>query len=164
MLAVAVTEVEIESEYQFERRMLGSNSEQLRSLAARLLEQEADMGAPIGVLPTGPLNTIADVAGVLVGQTTIVRGDNLLTGRTATLRQGGNLFREKVPGAVFVGSAFGKLAGSTPVNELGEIGTTILLTCTLGVPHAADSLIECMLAVPGERGADVRQPAGRRNQ
>jgi hypothetical protein len=58
MLAVAVTDVEIESEYQFERRMFGSNPEQPRSLAAWLLEQEVDMGVPIGVLPTGPLNTL----------------------------------------------------------------------------------------------------------
>jgi transposase len=42
MLAVVVSDVEIESEYQFERRMFGSNPEQLRSLAAWLLEQEAE--------------------------------------------------------------------------------------------------------------------------
>ncbi len=108
-----------------------------------------DMGVRIGVLPTGPLNTITDVAGVLVGQTTIVRGDNIRTGVTAILPHGGNLFREKVPGAVFIGNAFGKLAGSTQVNELGEIETPILLTCTLCVPRAADALIDYMLALPG---------------
>jgi transposase len=42
MLAVVVSDVEIESEYQFERRMFGGNPEQLRSLAAWLLEQEAE--------------------------------------------------------------------------------------------------------------------------
>ena len=42
MLAVVVSDVEIESEYQFERRMFGSNPEQLRSLAAWLIEQEAE--------------------------------------------------------------------------------------------------------------------------
>src|SRR6202011_4249033 len=42
MLAVVVSDVEIESEYQFERRMFGSNPEQLRSLAAWLLEQEVE--------------------------------------------------------------------------------------------------------------------------
>jgi D-aminopeptidase len=108
-----------------------------------------DMGVRIGVLPTGPLNTITDVAGVLVGQTTIVRGDNIRTGVTAILPHGGNVFRDKVPGAVFIGNAFGKLAGSTQVNELGEIETPILLTCTLCVPRAADALIEYMLALPG---------------
>ena len=108
-----------------------------------------DLGITIGVLPPGPLNAITDVSGVLVGQTTIIRGDNIRTGVTAILPHGGNLFREKVPGAVFVGNAFGKLAGSTQVNELGEIETPILLTCTLCVPRAADALIDYMLELPG---------------
>jgi transposase len=42
VLAVVVSNVEIEGEYQFERRMFGGNPEQLRSLAAWLLEQEAE--------------------------------------------------------------------------------------------------------------------------
>lgn len=85
-----------------------------------------ELGITVGVLPTGTLNAITDVDGVLVGHTTIVRGDNVRTGVTAVLPHGGNLFREKVPGAVFVGNGFGKLAGSTQVNELGEIETPIL--------------------------------------
>src|SRR5215471_17627223 len=113
-----------------------------------------EMGVRIGVLPTGPLNAITDVSGVLVGQATAIRGDNIRTGVTAILPHGGNLFREKVPGAVFIGNAFGKLAGSTQVNELGEIETPILLTCTLCVPRAADALIDYMLALPGNE--DVR--------
>lgn len=66
-----------------------------------------DVGLRIGVVPTGPLNAITDVSGVLVGQTTLVRGDDIRTGVTAVLPHGGNLFREKVPGAVFIGNAFG---------------------------------------------------------
>ena len=112
-------------------------------------QRAREMGVRIGVLPTGPLNAITDVSGVLVGQTTIVRGDNIRTGVTAILPHGGNLFRDKVPGAVFIGNAFGKLAGSTQVNELGEIETPILLTCTLCVPRTADALIEYMLGLPG---------------
>ena len=108
-----------------------------------------DLGLRVGVLPPGPLDAITDVAGVLVGQTTIVRGDKARTGVTAILPHGGNLFREKVPGAVFVGNAFGKLAGSTQVNELGEIETPILLTCTLCVPRVADFLMDYMLGMPG---------------
>ena len=82
-----------------------------------------DLGITIGILPTGPNNAITDVAGVRVGQTTLIRGENVRTGVTAVLPHGGNLFSEKVPGAVFVGNGFGKLAGSTQVNELGEIET-----------------------------------------
>ena len=108
-----------------------------------------EAGVVVGILPTGPLNAITDVDGVLVGHTTIIRGDNIRTGVTAILPHGGNLFREKVPGAVFVGNGFGKLAGSTQVNELGEIETPILLTSTLSVPRVADFLIDYMLALPG---------------
>src|SRR6266852_7871178 len=69
-------------------------------------------------------------------------------------RMAGNLFRQKVPAAVFVGNGFGKLTGSTQVNELGEIETPILLTSTLNVPRAADALLDYMLALPGNE--DVR--------
>ena len=108
-----------------------------------------DLGIKIGVLPTGTNNAITDVGGVTVGQTTIFRGENVRTGVTAIVPHGGNLFREKVPGAIFVGNGFGKLAGSTQVNELGEIETPILLTSTLSVPKTADFLIDYMLALPG---------------
>jgi len=76
------------------------------------------------------------------------------TGVTAILPHAGNLFREKVPGAVFIGNAFGKLAGSTQVNELGEIETPILLTSTLNVPRVADALLDYMLELP--ENANVR--------
>jgi D-aminopeptidase len=117
-----------------------------------------ELGVHIGVLPTGPLNAITDVSGVLVGQTTIVRGDDIRTGVTAILPHAGNLFQEKVPGAVFIGNAFGKLAGSTQVNELGEIETPIVLTCTLCVPRAADALIEYTLALPGNEDVTSVNP------
>jgi len=84
-----------------------------------------EAGVKVGVLPTGPLNAITDVQGVLVGHTTLIRGDDIRTGVTAILPHNGNLFREKVPGAVFVGNGFGKLAGSTQVNELGESETVL---------------------------------------
>ena len=85
----------------------------------------SDLGLKVGILPTGTLDAITDVAGVEVGHTTIVHGDDVRTGVTAILPHPGNLFREKVPGAVFVGNGFGKLVGSTQVNELGEIETPI---------------------------------------
>ncbi len=117
-----------------------------------------EAGVIVGILPTGPLNAITDVDGVLVGQTTIIRGDNVRTGVTAILPHSGNLFREKVPGAVFVGNGFGKLAGSTQVNELGEIETPILLTSTLSVPRVADYLIDYMLALPGNEDVQSINP------
>ncbi|HYV25407.1 MAG TPA: P1 family peptidase [Pyrinomonadaceae bacterium] len=117
-----------------------------------------EAGVNVGVLPTGPLNAITDVAGVAVGHTTLIKGDNIRTGVTAILPHGGNLFREKVPGAVFIGNAFGKLAGSTQVNELGEIETPIMLTSTLNVPRVADATIEYMLALPGNEDVQSINP------
>jgi len=117
-----------------------------------------EAGIKVGILPPGPLNAITDVDGVLVGHTTLIRGDNVRTGVTAILPHGGNLFREKVPGAVFVGNGFGKLAGSTQVNELGEIETPILLTSTLSVPRVADYLMDYMLALPGNEDVQSINP------
>lgn len=108
-----------------------------------------DLGIVVGILPTGPLNAITDVAGVKVGHATLRRGDNIRTGVTAVLPHPGNLFSEKVAGAVFIGNAFGKLVGSTQVNELGEIETPILLTSTLNTFKVADCLIDYMLSLNG---------------
>jgi len=117
-----------------------------------------DIGIKIGVLPIGPLNSITDVPGVAVGHTTIIRGSNIRTGVTAILPHGGNLFKEKIPAAIYVGNGFGKLAGSTQVNELGEIETPILLTSTLSVPKVADFLIDYMLALPGNENVQSINP------
>lgn len=123
-------------------------------LAAQGRPRARDIGITVGSLPTGPLNTITDVAGVRVGQTTLTRGDSINTGITAILAHGGNLFRDKVPAAIVVGNGFGKLAGSTQVNELGELESPIVLTCTLCVPRAADAVLTWILGQPGND--DVR--------
>ncbi len=117
-----------------------------------------EAGVKVGILPTGKLNSITDVPGVLVGHTTIFRGDNIRTGVTAVLPHNGNLFREKVPAAIFVGNGFGKLMGSTQVAELGEIETPILLTSTLSVPKVGDFLIDYMLALPGNESVQSINP------
>jgi D-aminopeptidase len=109
----------------------------------------SDLGLKVGILPTGPLNAITDVAGVEVGHTTIISGDNVRTGVTAVLPHSGNLYRDKVPGAIFVGNGFGKLTGSTQVDEIGEIETPILLTSTISVPQVADALTAYVLTLPG---------------
>ena len=117
-----------------------------------------DLGIQVGVLAPGPLNAITDVPGVAIGHTTLVRGTDVRTGVTAILPHPRNLFQEKVAGAVFVGNAFGKLAGSTQVNELGEIETPILLTSTLNVWRAADALVDYMLALPGNEKVQSINP------
>jgi D-aminopeptidase len=117
-----------------------------------------DLGVTIGTLPPGPLNAITDVEGVRVGHTTLIRGDNIRTGVTAILPHGGNLFQQKVPAAIFVGNGFGKIMGTTQVEELGEIETPILLTSTLNVPRVADALIDFMLALPGNENVRSINP------
>jgi D-aminopeptidase len=108
-----------------------------------------DIGLAPGVLTPGPLNAITDVAGVRVGHTTLISGDHVRTGVTVVVPHAGNVFQEKVPGAVHVGNAFGKLAGSTQVDELGTIETPIALTNTLSVGPALDGIVRWTLDQPG---------------
>jgi D-aminopeptidase len=108
-----------------------------------------EMGIIIGIIPPGPTNAITDVPGVKVGHCTVIKGDDIRTGITAILPHGGNIFQEKVPAAIHLGNAYGKLTGYTQVEELGEIETPILLTGTLNVPKVADGLMHYMLSLPG---------------
>ncbi len=117
-----------------------------------------DLGIVVGILPTGAFNAITDVPGVLVGQRTITEGDSINTGVTAILPHGGNVFRRKVPAAVVIGNAFGKLAGSTQVQELGELESPIVLTCTLCVPRAADAVLTYLLSLPGNENVRSANP------
>jgi D-aminopeptidase len=126
-------------------------------VAAAALSGAAGQGRPrarqagvvTGILPTGPLDAITDVAGVRVGHATMVVGDDLRTGVTVILPHAANVFREKVPAAVFVGNGFGKLTGVTQVGELGTLETPIALTGTLSTWRVADALAEWVLAQPG---------------
>jgi D-aminopeptidase len=118
-------------------------------LSAQGRPRARDLGIQPGAGMPGPLNAITDVAGVRVGHTTLRQGDHVRTGVTAVLPHGGNLFREKVPGAVFVGNAFGKLAGSTQVQELGTIESPIVLTNTLSVGVGIDAVVRWTIAQPG---------------
>jgi D-aminopeptidase len=110
-----------------------------------------EIGLAPGVFAPGPLNAITDVNGVRVGHVTLIEGDAVRTGVTVVVPHGGNLFQDKVPGAVFVGNAFGKLAGSTQVEELGTIETPIALTNTLSVGAVIDGLVRWTLDQPGNQ-------------
>ena len=117
-----------------------------------------DLGLKIGVLQPGPWDAITDVPGVKVGHTTLSRGSDIRTGVTVVIPHEGNLFQQKVPGAVYIGNAFGKLIGSTQVNELGEIETPIALTSTLSMARVADALITYMLNVKGNENVQSVNP------
>ncbi len=123
-----------------------------------------EFGLVVGVLPAGPLNAITDVAGVKVGQVTLIEGRDVRTGVTAVLPHGGNVFEDKVPAGISVGNGYGKLTGVTQVRELGTIETPIVLTNTLSVPTAADAVIDWTLGLPGnERVGSVNPVVGETN-
>ena len=108
-----------------------------------------DYGVTIGVLKTGVNNAITDVAGVKVGHTTIVAGEDIRTGVTAIIPHDGNIYQQKVPAAMYIGNGFGKLTGYSQVEELGNIETPIILTNTLSVPTASNALISYTLEQKG---------------
>jgi D-aminopeptidase len=123
-----------------------------------------EAGITIGVLQPGALNSITDVPGVRVGHTTLLAGDSVRTGVTAILPHGRNLFQQKVPAAIYVGNGFGKLAGSTQVQELGNLETPIVLSNTISVPVAMQAVIEYTLGQPGnERVQSVNALVGETN-
>jgi len=112
------------------------------------------LGFAPGILPTGPLNAITDVAGVRVGQVTVIAGESTRTGVTAILPHDRNPFAHRVPAGLFAMNGFGKMAGVTQLQELGELETPILLTNTLAVGRAVEALVDWTLAQPGNE--DVR--------
>lgn len=106
-----------------------------------------DYGVKIGILKTGTNNAITDVKGVKVGHTTKIENSDIRTGATVILPHDDNIFQNKIPGAIFIGNGYGKLAGYTQVKELGNIETPIVLTNTLSVPTAADALIDYTISI-----------------
>lgn len=123
-----------------------------------------EYGVKVGVLPTGKYNAITDVAGVTVGHTTLLEGENIRTGVTAILPHEGNVFQQKVPAAVHVGNGFGKLAGSTQIKELGNLESPIILTNTLGVGTAMNAVVGYTLQQAGnEQVQSVNAVVGETN-
>ena len=116
---------------------------------AQIRKRVSDYGIKTGVLPAGKLNAITDVAGVNVGHVTLIKGDSIRTGVTAILPHNGNLFQQKVPAAVFTGNGFGKLAGTTQIQELGNIESPIILTNTLNVATGINAIVSYTLTQKG---------------
>lgn len=108
-----------------------------------------DFGIKPGILTPGKYNAITDVEGVQVGHRTIIEGENIRTGVTIILPHEGDLFRERVPAAVFVGNGFGKALGFTQVQELGELETPIGLTNTLSIHTVANGIADYVLRQSG---------------
>ncbi len=122
-----------------------------------------DIGVVVGTLSTGPFNAITDVAGVRVGHTTVIEGDDIRSGVTAIIPAPGNLYSHPVPAWFHVGNGYGKVIGETQVREFGEIETPILLTCTLCVWSAANALKEWVYEQPGMGEHTVNPIVGETN-
>ncbi len=118
----------------------------------------AELGIKVGILGKGLNNAITDVQGVKVGHVTLRRSSDIRTGVTVVVPHGGNVFLEKVPGAIYIANGFGKLAGYSQVEELGNIETPIVLTNTLSVPVAADAVLDFILSLPGNEGVRSVNP------
>ena len=118
-----------------------------------------DLGVAPGIFQPGTHNAITDVPGVRVGHTTVWEGDSIRTGVTVILPHGGNLYKERVPAAVHIANAFGKLIGSTQIQELGELETPIALTCTLCVWQVANAMVDYLLDQPGMENVRSINPA-----
>jgi len=107
-----------------------------------------ELGVVPGALPPGPVNAITDVPGVRVGHVTLIEGTDIRTGVTAIVHDT-LTGQTKLPAGLSVFNGFGKMVGSTQLDELGEIETPILLTSTLATFAVADALIGYLLALPG---------------
>ncbi len=120
----------------------------INGINAQERKRARDYGVHIGVLETGKWNSITDVKGLKVGHTTLIEGDDIRTGVTVIMPHEGNIFREKVPAAVFVGNGYGKAIGFTQIEELGEIESPVALTNTLNIPLVSNALIDYVLSIP----------------
>ncbi|WP_158939018.1 P1 family peptidase [Burkholderia sp. S171] len=107
----------------------------------------------IGMLPSGPLGTIADVAGLTVGHCTLDDGP-VQTGVTVIHPHGGDPYRSKVPAAVSVINGFGKSMGLMQVEELGMLETPIALTNTFGVGAVAEAQIRAAIRANPQVGRE----------
>jgi D-aminopeptidase len=111
-------------------------------VAQRPAEPRArDLGVPFDGTP-GPLNAITDVAGVEVGQTTLISGDGphaVRTGVTVILPKGKKW--EPVFGGWYAGNGFGELTGTAWLKEGGVLGGPIAITNTWSVGTVRDAVL-----------------------
>ncbi len=112
-------------------------------------QRARDLGIAPGIFQPGTHNAITDVKGVKVGHVTLHQGKSIHTGVTVVIPAEGNLRKRKVPAAIYIANGYGKLAGISQLQELGEIETPIALTNTLNVAEGIAGIVEWTLAQPG---------------
>jgi D-aminopeptidase len=111
------------------------------------------LGIVVGSYTTGPFNAITDVAGVTVGQTTIISGDGPLKPGLGPVRTGvtvviprDDVWHKKVPAGSFVLNGTGEMTGLAWISESGFLEYPIALTNTLNVPRVANGVMNWMIA------------------
>ena len=111
------------------------------------------LGIVVGSYEPGPLNAITDVAGVSVGQTTLISGEGPLKPGLGPVRTGvtvviprDDVWHKKVPAGSFVLNGTGEMTGLSWVTESGFLEYPIALTNTLNVPRVANGVMSWMIA------------------
>jgi D-aminopeptidase len=112
-----------------------------------------DLGVPFDGTP-GPLNAITDVAGVLVGHTTLISGSGKLkvgegpvrTGVTAVLPRGPDSMSNPVFAGWFTQNGNGEMTGTTWVEESGFLEGPVMITNTHSVGVVRDATIAWRVA------------------
>ncbi|HEV8328118.1 MAG TPA: P1 family peptidase [Nitrospiraceae bacterium] len=111
------------------------------------------LGIVVGSYTPGPLNAITDVAGVTVGQTTLISGDGPLKPGFGPIRTGvtvviphDDVWHKKVPAGSFVLNGTGEMTGLAWISESGFLEYPIALTNTLNVPRVANGVMNWMIA------------------
>jgi D-aminopeptidase len=112
-----------------------------------------DLGVPFDGTP-GPLNAITDVAGVTVGETTLISGEGKLvvgkgpirTGVTAVLPRGKDSMNNPVFAGWFSQNGNGEMTGTTWVEESGFLEGPVMITNTHSVGVVRDAVIQWRVA------------------
>jgi D-aminopeptidase len=111
------------------------------------------LGIVVGSYTPGSLNAITDVAGVTVGQTTLISGDGPLKPGLGPIRTGvtvviprDDVWHKKVPAGSFVLNGTGEMTGLAWISESGFLEYPIALTNTLNVPRVANGVMSWMIA------------------
>ncbi|MGI8700933.1 MAG: P1 family peptidase [Nocardioidaceae bacterium] len=119
-----------------------------------------DLGISIGFLPSGPTNSVLDVAGVGVGHATVWRDEpDPPTGRgvartgVTVVRLRDDPFHEMLPAGGAVLNGAGECTGFITAREWGTLETPVFLTSTLQLGRVYDAACELML----ERWPDVAE-------
>ena len=97
-----------------------------------------------GFFPTGPLDAITDVAGVRVGNLTVVQGQDVRTGATAILPNA-DPWDHKVAGASLAFNGNGEMTGTHWIDAAGYLEEPIVLTDTLDVGRADDGVVDWVI-------------------